>query len=269
MRREEIRFCVLRAPGTNCDAETKYSLEYFGAAVEVVHINKFVRGEKSLEDFHGLVIPGGFSYGDHIRSGAIMGKILGEKFGREVQAFASEGKPVLGICNGFQVLVESGILPGFERISPQPQAALAKNASSHFEDRWIYLKNANRGRCFFSKGIKIIHIPVTHGEGRFLLPKEKEKQLLKQLEKNDQIVFRYVTKEGKPARGKYPFNPNGALADIAGICSPEGNVLGMMPHPEKAFHGITHPDWTRCGLRSKGDGFAIFKNMVDYVKKRK
>ncbi len=268
MKREEMRFCVLRAPGTNCDLETRYSLEYFGAVAEVVHINKFTRGEKSLEDYHALVIPGGFSYGDHIRSGAIMGKILGEKFGKSVAKFAEEGKPVLGICNGFQVLVESGILPGFDCISPQPQAALATNASSHFEDRWIYLKNVNRGKCIFAKRIEIIHIPVTHGEGRFLLPKKKEKQLLKLLEKNDQIVFRYVTREGRPAKGKYPLNPNGALADIAGICNPEGNVLGMMPHPEKAFHGITHPDWTRSKLRERGDGFAIFENMVRYVERR-
>lgn len=264
-----MRFCVIRGPGTNCDIETKDAVEHFGAAADIIHIRRFIRGEKELSEFDGLLIPGGFSFGDHVRSGAIMGKIIKERFGSQLERFAGEGKPIIGICNGFQILVESGLLPGFDGISNIPQAALGKNVSSRFEDRWVYLKNVNRGNCIFTKGIEgTLRMPVAHGEGKLILPQEKEGEYLEMLEDNDQIVFCYAKEDGTPAKGKYPENPNGSIADIAGICNPEGTVFGLMPHPERAFYRITYPDWTRTGPEGYGDGFHIFKNMVEYVKRR-
>jgi phosphoribosylformylglycinamidine synthase len=265
----KINICVIRAPGTNCDLETQYALRFFGAKAEIVHINQFVKGKRNLLSYDALVIPGGFSYGDHIRSGAIMGKTLSKRFGEQVVQFAEEGKPILGICNGFQVLVESGLLPGFNGATKQPEIALGKNSSCRFEDRWVYLKNENRGNCIFTKGIKrLVRMPVAHEEGKLILPLKKEREYLRKLEENDQIVFCYARRDGSLAKGKYPENPNGSIADIAGICSPSGTIFGLMPHPERAFHRITYPDWTRTGLEGEGDGFVIFKNLVDYVVER-
>jgi phosphoribosylformylglycinamidine synthase len=261
-------FCVLRAPGTNCDIETKYALEYFDCNAEIVHINRFLEGRRDLSKYNGLVIPGGFSFGDHIRSGAILGKIVAKKLGSVVTKMVDDGKPILGICNGFQVLVESGVLPGFNGSALKSQAALGTNNSSKFEDRWVYLKNKNKGSCIFTKEIDdITRMPVAHGEGKFILPLEEEEKYLNYLEENDQIAFGYATSDGEPANGEYPANPNGSLADIAGICDPSGVVMGMMPHPERAFHRITYPDWTRSGSDDIGDGYGIFKNMARYAKK--
>jgi phosphoribosylformylglycinamidine synthase len=252
------KFCVIRGPGTNCDIETAYSVSHFGVQAERVHINRLMEGKKDLESYQGLLIAGGFSYGDHIRSGSILGKFLGEKFGDQLEVFIEEGWPVLGICNGFQVLVESGVLPGFDGRSTEPQAVLGTNNSAKYEDRWVYLRNDNREKCIFTRGMKATSfIPVAHGEGKFIFAKEHEKEYLDLLEKNDQVVFRYAQPNGEAAGGKYPDNPNGALSDIAGICDPTGVVLGMMPHPERAFNRITYPDWT-----------LMFKNMVEYVKRR-
>lgn len=269
MRIEEINFCVLRGPGTNCDQETKHAIQSLGAKAEIIHINQFLRGKRDISSYNALIIPGGFSFGDHIRSGAILGKMLGKNFSKAMKEFVGEEKPILGICNGFQILVEAGILPGFDGISKEPQAALATNASSKFEDRWVYLKTQDHGKCIFTKKINdLIRMPVAHGEGRFILPPGKEEEYIRKLEENGQIVFRYALKDGALAMGRYPENPNGSIADIAGICDPSGIVLGLMPHPERAFHRIMYPDWTRTGLKGKGDGFRIFKNMVEYVRKR-
>ncbi len=262
-------FCVLRAPGTNCDIETKYALEYFGCRTEIIHVNQFLKGGKDIAAYSGLVIPGGFSYGDHIRSGAIMGKIAGEKLGAKITEMADDGKPILGICNGFQVLVESGLLPRFDGKALTPQTALGTNTSSKFEDRWVYLRNENRGNCIFTKGVeKLTRMPVAHGEGKLILPLDRETEYLDSLKENDQLAFCYATGEGELAKGEYPANPNGSIADIAGICDPSGVVMGMMPHPERAFHRITYPDWTRTGAEGFGDGYAIFKNMVEYAEKK-
>lgn len=261
-------FCVLRAPGTNCDIETKYALEHFECRAEIVHINQFLKDKKDISEYSGLVIPGGFSYGDHIRSGAIMGKIVAKKMGAEITKMADEGKPILGICNGFQVLVESGVLPGFNSGALKSQAALGTNTSSKFEDRWVHLKNENKGNCIFTRGIKdLTRMPVAHAEGKLILPIGKETEYLNYLEEHDQTAFYYATDEGELAKGEYPANPNGSIADIAGICDPSGVVMGMMPHPERAFHRITYPDWTRTGGKDFGDGYTIFKNMVKYAKK--
>jgi len=268
---EEIRVCVMRVGGTNCDAETKRAFTELGANAEVVHLNEAVKN-RSLLDYNALVFPGGFSYGDYVRAGAIWAKGTLTKLRKDLKLFVDEGRPILGICNGFQVLVEAGLLPAFKGISEYPAATLATNIPIGYNCRWVYLKHENSGRCLFTQKIpkdKVLRMPVAHGEGRFLFSKEKENRFLKQLYDNDQLVFRYCNKEGEYADGEFPVNPNGAFHDIAGICDPAGTVFGLMPHPERAFYGWQLPDWTKTEtVPTYGDGKQVFESMVEYLKKR-
>lgn len=272
MRREDVNICILRVGGTNCDMETERAFHDLRVRAEVVHTNRLVKN-RSLLEYDVLVFPGGFSYGDYVRAGAIWSKGIVAKLGGDLKDFVKEGRPVLGICNGFQVLVEGGLLPGFDGISEHPEAALAPNTSTKYECRWIYLKHKNSGKCIFTKNIpkgKRVFMPVAHAEGRFIFLKESEHEFLKKLHDKDQLVFRYCNEKGEYAEGEYPTNPNGAFHDIAGICNPEGNVFGLMPHPERAYYGWQLPDWTR---RSKvpeyGDGRLIFESVIEYLIKER
>ncbi|MEM2904601.1 MAG: phosphoribosylformylglycinamidine synthase I [Candidatus Bathyarchaeia archaeon] len=264
----EARVCILRVGGTNCDRETKRALEQEGVKAEVVHLSRLLK-EKRLDDYHGLVIPGGFAYGDYVRAGAILGKQIASNLGSGLASFIEKGKPVLGICNGFQALVEAGLLPGFRRHVGVPEAALATNSSARFECRWVHLKHENRGRCIFTTRLArsaVIRLPVAHSEGRFVFAKEREEELFELLLDNDQLVFRYCSEGGAAAEGIYPLNPNGSLRDIAGISDPSGTVLGMMPHPERACAYWQLPDWTSVkGRGLAADGRLIFESMVDYI----
>ncbi len=260
------RVIVLRTAGTNCDVETAFAFSMCGASVDLVHINELSRREKTLNDYQILALPGGFTYGDDIASGKILANEMRCRIGEELRDFIDNGRLVIGICNGFQALVKAGILPGLNRNGVE--ATLTFNDSGKFESRWTYLKKTKdqrpktKDRCVWTKGLKkIIYLPVAHGEGKFI---PKDKKILRSLKRNRQIVFQYVDEEGEIAQ--YPFNPNGSIEDIAGICDPTGRVLGMMPHPERHILGTQHPRWTREGLRSFGDGLAIFKNGVRYVK---
>jgi len=271
MKREEIRVCILRVGGTNCDVETQTAFEALGVQAEILHANEVVK-RRNLMEYDALVFPGGFSFGDYVRAGAIWAKWLVAKLGKELKAFVDEGRPILGICNGFQVLVEAGLLPAFEGISTYPEAALATNHPPGYHCRWVYLKHENRGKCVFTCEIpegRVLRMPVAHAEGRFLFPKEKEKQYLERLYENDQLVFRYCHKNGKHANGVYPTNPNGSFHDIAGLCNPEGTVFGLMPHPERAFYWWQQPDWTRQTLMPfYGDGKLIFESMIKYLENK-
>jgi phosphoribosylformylglycinamidine synthase len=252
----EYRVCVLRAPGTNCDVETAWCVKSLGIGADIVHVKRFMEGEATFSNYDGLIIPGGFSFGDHVRAGALLGKMLKERFAEALWDFSREGRPILGICNGFQVLVECGLLPG-----DNLAAALTTNLSSKFESRWVHLKVADN--CIFTKDLEgVMRLPVAHGEGRFLIPETG----LYSLEKSSQIVFKYGLEDGTEAEGRYPENPNGSMEDIAGICNPQGTVLGLMPHPERAFYTFTYPRWTKKGDGSLGDGYKIFKNMVEHIR---
>jgi phosphoribosylformylglycinamidine synthase I len=270
MKREEIKVCILRVGGTNCDAETRTAFEDLGVQAQILHVNEVVK-RRNLMDYHALVFPGGFSFGDYVRAGAIWAKWMLAKMGRELEAFVDEGRPILGICNGFQVLVEAGLLPAFDGISPYPEAALATNHPPGYNCRWVYIRHVNNGKCIFTRKIpkgKVLRMPVAHAEGRFLFAKEKEKQYLERLYDNDQLVFRYCTKEGEYAEGRYPINPNGSFHDIVGICNPEGTVFGLMPHPERAYYWWQQPDWTRQKIMPMyGDGKLIFESLIDYLEK--
>ncbi|MBU0758944.1 MAG: phosphoribosylformylglycinamidine synthase I [Candidatus Omnitrophica bacterium] len=270
----KVKVIVLRTAGTNCDVETADAFTMCGASADLVHINELARSEKSLNDYQIFAIPGGFTYGDDIASGKILANEVRYRLGGELKKFIDRGKLIIGICNGFQVLVKSGILPGAS--DKGLAATLTFNDSGKFEARWVYLGSSlacperSRGkprvsRCVWTKGIKkIIYLPVAHGEGKFIT---KDKSILRSLRRNNQIVFQYVDEKGRLAE-VYPDNPNGSVDSIAGICDLTGRVLGMMPHPERHVFGTHHPRWTREGLKRFGDGLSIFQNGVNYVKTR-
>lgn len=263
---KKVKTLVLRTAGTNCDGETKFAFEAAGSEAELVHINRILKGEKKLTDYHILAIPGGFTYGDDIAAGKILANELRLKLAGELKKFINDGKLMIGICNGFQMLVKAGILPGALNGEPndfQQTVTLMNNDCGKFEDRWIYLKPG--GNCVWTKGLTgVVTFPVAHGEGKFV-PVGQE--VLNKLKENNQVVFRYCDASG--GRPKYPDNPNGSVEDIAGIADQTGRVFGLMPHPERHFLFAQNPKWTRFEKKNKyGDGARIFQNGVDYVKER-
>jgi len=267
MQRGRVKICVLRVGGTNCDTETQRALQDFGVAAEIVHYNELLK-KRNLLEYDALVLPGGFSYGDYVRAGVIWAKSIVGKLGPELKRFVEEEHPVLGICNGFQVIVEAGLLPDFGA-KDYPEAVLAPNIPSGYDCRWINLKHESNGNCIFTRGIPqgmVLRIPVAHSEGRFLFPREKEEEYLAKLYGNDQLVFRYCKADGSYAEGGYPTNPNGAFHDIAGICSASGTIFGLMPHPERAFYGWQLPDWTRKETVPEfGEGKLLFESMINFI----
>jgi phosphoribosylformylglycinamidine synthase len=277
VRAEDINVCVLRIEGTNCEQEMFDSFARLGTKPEFVHLKQLTSSDihedekRKLSNYQILMIPGGFSSGDYIRAGAIFAARMKSKLKDQLVDFVKEGYAIGGICNGFQVLVELGLLPAFGKVmSEHPEAVLATNESDRFECRPALLKHENSGKCAFTNKLpkeKVMIAPCAHAEGKFLFPSEKEKELLKQLIDNDQIVFRYVDDNGDYAG--YPWNPNGALYNIAGICNEAGNVFGMMPHPERVFYKYTHPDWMRENAHDwEGDGKAVFESVVEYTAKK-
>lgn len=255
-----IQVCVLFAAGINCDEETIYAFELAGARAERVHINQLKSSPHLLRNYHIFVLPGGFSYGDYIASGKVLANELKHHLREEIEAFLQEGKLILGICNGFQVLVKCGLLPAFEKPFEQQKVTLDTNDSGKYEDRWVYLK-IETSRCIFTQNLpEVIYLPVAHAEGKFVVDGIST---FKRLNANKQVVLRYVTAEGGVAQ--YPENPNGSVAGIAGICDPSGRVFGLMPHPERFVIKEHHPRWHRETL-TKPDGIRIFENAVNYAK---
>lgn len=265
-----MKVAILRIEGTNCEEELYLSFKRLGLEADIIHLNQISRKEISIFDYGCIMIPGGFSSGDYVRAGAIFATRLKATLKDELLDFIREGRLLGGICNGFQVLVEMGLLPGFttDKHYPVAQAALTTNDSGRFECRPTFLKHETT-ICRFTKKLekgKIISLPVAHMEGKFVFPTEKEKNYLFKLIENEQIVFRYVDRNGNYE--SYPWNPNGSLYNIAGICNKEGNIFGMMPHPERVFYKLQHPDWTRSGLQENiGDGRIIFESIAEELRK--
>lgn len=259
----KVKVIVLRTAGTNCDRETAFAFEKAGAGSELAHINELTRKEKSLDDYQIMAIPGGFTYGDDIASGKILANELKFRLGGPLQKFINNGKLIIGICNGFQVLVKAGLLPNLAGDFQTIESTLTLNDSDKFEDRWVYLKRVKGRRCIWTKGMdEIIQLPVAHGEGKFI---PKDKDTLKKMKAKGLVVFEYVDNAGR--RAPYPYCPNGSVENIAGICDPTGRIFGLMPHPERHIRAYQHPDWTRDRKKTGGDGLAVFKNGVNYARR--
>lgn len=264
------RVLVLRAPGTNCDKETAFAFEQAGGIARPVHIRELLASPNLLAEHQVLCIAGGFSYGDDIASGRILGNQLREQLTGVLQEFRQADKLVLGICNGFQVLMKTGLLDVDDHEGPQ--ATLTWNNNGRYEARWVHLR-VEPGNCVFLQGLDGVELPVAHAEGNFTV---RDQTTLEALAAANRLVLRYDCVAAEPVKTKlpltlepkvpYPANPNGASADIAGICDTTGRVLGLMPHPERYLFAHQHPQWTRRGLTGAGAGAKLFENAVAYFK---
>ncbi len=250
-----VKTLILRAPGTNCDAETAFAFQQAGAAVSSVHINRLIGGEERLSDYQIMVIPGGFTYGDDIAAGKVLANELKLKLGEDMLSFIEDGKLILGICNGFQVLVKVGILPE-PSLDDSPLLTLSTNDSGKFECRWVHLSVNKESPCIFTRGMDRLYLPIAHGEGKVVA----EPEVLTE----SNIALFYTDEHGNNKAG-YPYNPNGSIKNIAGICDASGRIFALMPHPERHIRGTQHPQWTRQGARKYGDGFQIFLNAVKWA----
>ena len=269
------KVCILRTDGTNCDEELSYAFEKFGGSPQYVHVNQLRSKNRKLKDYKILALPGGFSYGDDIASGKVLAIELISFLKDQLESYVAKKGLILGVCNGFQVLVRTGLLP-FNKIGKM-DATLAFNDSGHLECRWVKVK-IEKSKCLFldPKQLKpglstyskpglynsrILDIAVNHGEGKFY----SDKSTLQKIENQSLVTFRYVDESNNPTQ-IYPANPNGSLNAIAGICDPTGRILGLMPHPEKFVDLTQHPNWRRFEKGRKPDGALIFQNMIRFAK---
>ncbi len=270
------RVLVLRAAGTNCDVETAYAFRLAGATTEILHAGALLRGERGLSEFDALAIAGGFSYGDDLGAGVVLANQLRTRLRDDLAEFVAAGKLVIGICNGFQVLVRLGLLPGWD--DEERSVSLVVNASGKYEDRWVRLRTEGEGCPFLSSAElpapPVLRLPVAHKEGRFAV---RDAAVLERLRAGGQIALVYCDESGEPT-DLYPANPNGSASAIAGITNPAGNVFGLMPHPERFLRFLNDPQWTRRAFARggvpddearAGDGYPLFARAVAHCAKHK
>jgi phosphoribosylformylglycinamidine synthase I len=255
----EVKAIVLRAAGINCDMETEYALELAGARAQRVHINRIIEDKNLLDAFHIIVFPGGFSYGDDVAAGKILANQIVHHLFDPIQTFIEQGKLVLGICNGFQVLVKTGILPGGDSSTRQDDVTITWNDSGKFEDRWVYLAPQTE-KCVFIEPGRQVYLPIAHAEGKLVT---KDASTLERLTSEENVAFKYVDANGN--EGDYPVNPNGSVQSIAGLTDSTGRILGLMPHPERFVRPTQHPRWSR-DENVDCDGMTIFNNAVTYIR---
>ena len=239
--------------------------------VEIVHVSELIVGEKSLDDYHFLNLPGGFLDGDDLgaaKAGA--NRILhasvsetDEKLSDQLLRFIADGKLVLGVCNGFQLMVKLGLLPAFDREYTRQTATITFNDSARFEDRWTYLTVNEKSPCVFTRGVSGVYLPVRHGEGKFVTDSDAVSARLRE---SNQIVMQYTDATFSGPVMEYPLNPNGSPDAVAGICDETGRLFGLMPHPEAYLHRTNHPRWTRENIPEEGMGLALFRNACDYIR---
>ncbi len=254
---------VITGYGINSDNELAYCFTLAGAPAERVHINDLIEGKKKLDEYQIVAFPGGFSFGDHIASGRVFANKIKGRLGDQILGAMERHCPIIGICNGFQVLVKLGLLPSDatkEKPALKQNCSLVQNDSGKFEDRWVTLKANSQSHCIWTKGLETIEMPVRHGEGRFIVD---QSETLRKLWGHGQVALQYCAPDGGEAQ--YPFNPNGSVDGIAGICDPSGYVFGLMPHPEAFLNATNHPRWQELGLRGEGAGMKIFRNVVKHL----
>ncbi len=252
----KVSVLVLRGPGSNCDQETAFAFQQAGATASLCHINQLIRHERRISDYQVFVIPGGFTYGDDIAAGRVLGNELKVKLGEDIRQFVDKGGLILGICNGFQVMTKAGILPAMN--NPEaPPLTLTNNDSGRFECRWVNLSVNKQSPCVFTQDLDNIYLPVAHGEGKVVTDMRGLRELNAVL---------YYTDEAGDRQAGYPHNPNGSMDNIAGVCDSTGRIFALMPHPERHISFSQHPQWTRKKAREYGDGFAIFRNAVKFAK---
>ena len=272
----KIKALVLTGYGLNCDIETAYALELAGACADRVHINAIIDGSFSLDDYKILVFGGGFSWGDDHGAGVIQAVRMKHNIGDRLTRFVENGNLVIGICNGFQTIVNLGLLPGFDNDYKNRSVALTYNDCGNFRDDWVKLKINPDSPCVFTKDLSTIELPVRHGEGKFVA----DEKIIRRLIENHQVACQYalpaeaVESAVSVADKQFPYNPNGSMHDIAGICDPTGRVFGLMPHPEAFNHFTNHPDWPSIKEKIKrGEmdaaslpitGIRIFENAVTF-----
>lgn len=272
MSKKEVRSIVITGYGTNCEMEMAYACLLGGSeVVDIVHINELINGEKRLDDYHFLNLPGGFLDGDDLgaaKAGANRiqyAKISGksERLYDQLLRFIQAGKLILGVCNGFQLMVKLGLIPNLDSHDAHQEVTLTFNDSGRFEDRWVYLIINQDSPCLFTKGMKGVYLPVRHGEGKFI-PKDEAVQ--GELKKRGLVALQYSNEAFYEPVMEYPLNPNGSIDAVAGICDRTGRLLGMMPHPEAYLHRTNHPRWTREELPEEGMGVLFFRNAVGYIR---
>ncbi len=260
----KMKAMIVTGEGINCDKETALAFTKAGIQAERVHVNDLIANPKMLEEFHALAFPGGFSFGDDLGAGkAFANKLLhatsnGTRPFDSLVEFIEQGKVVIGICNGFQILVKSGLLPALSGKFEQ-QVTVFQNDSNRYENRWVKTKFLD-SPCVFSGGISALEVPCRHGEGKFIA----EEKILRKLWNKKLVVLQYIDSNGEPTM-HFPENPNGAMEAIAGICNEKGNVFGLMPHPEAFLFETNHPRWGR--ERQEAAGLKLFENAVNYLKK--
>ena len=270
-----VRAIVLTGFGLNCDLETAYALELAGATADRVHINTLIDGGVRLEDYQIMAFGGGFSWGDDHGAGVLQAVRMRTNLGAQLLAFVENQGLVIGICNGFQTLVNLGLLPGFDGDYQTRSVALTYNDCGNFRDDWVRLQIDPESPCVFTRGMNTIDLPIRHGEGKFYA----EPQTVDSLLNSRQVVMRYADAAGHPAEGRFPHNPNGSIEDIAGVCDPTGRIFGLMPHPEAFNHWTNHPGWTREADQRRRQGHSpfpeestpgirLFENAVQYINAR-
>ncbi|NTU59584.1 MAG: phosphoribosylformylglycinamidine synthase subunit PurQ [Deltaproteobacteria bacterium] len=266
-----VKALVITGNGTNCEREMAHACRLAGAEATIAHTAELFSGRVRLEEFHFLNLPGGFLDGDDLgsaKAGAVRFKYGtvadGERhrFLADLLRFVADGKLVLGVCNGFQLMVKLGLLPGFDGRYAEQTSSLSHNDSGRFEDRWVHLRVNPESPCVFTRGLEKLYLPVRHGEGKFI---PGDHDVLRRIEAEGLVAARYADPEGEPTM-EYPWNPNGSVGAIAALCDPTGRVFGLMPHPEAFTDRTNHPRWTREELPEEGQGLAFFRNAVEFAR---
>ena len=266
MTKKTVTVLIITGYGLNCEKETAIAFQNCGARPDLIHLADLLDQSEKLLDYHILVFVGGFSFGDHLGAGTVLANRLKFRLGKELRDFIDQGKLVLGICNGFQTMTRLGLVPALTPSLFEPEIALAPNDSGVFWDDWVTLIGNPKSPCVFTQGLDKIELPVRHGEGKFIA---KDSKTLEIIEKKNLVALRYAHPHNLRSTNEFPFNPNGSLNAIAGICDPTGRIFGLMPHPEAYLSPYNHPNWVSKKLEGiledKGAGQKIFQNATDFV----